>query len=178
MNRLLYSLLLFLLPLAFSCVSQRKEPAQEVKSDSLGYPDHIGDLAFDKELDDPSFKVCSEGFTRQYYSFGTDVYEGEKPAIVDFFRQNYKGKAFENQTGYVTIRFIVNCQGRTGRFRVQEMDLNYQPKNFNRKLTDQLVGLTKELDGWKPAQEEGNSYDYYYYLSFQLVNGQIKAIMP
>jgi hypothetical protein len=178
MDRLLYSLLLFLLPFTFSCVSQRKEPPQEVKGDSLTYPDHVGDSAFDKELDDPSFKVCSEGFTRQYYSFGTDVYEGEKPVIVDFFRQNYRGEGFGDQTGYVIIRFIVNCQGRTGRFRVQEMDLNYQPIKLNSKLIDQLLRLTKELDGWKPAQEEGKSYDYYYYLSFQLVNGQIKAIMP
>ena len=178
MDRLLYSLLLLLLSLTLSCVSQRQEPAQEEKKDTLSYPNHVGDSEFDKQLDDPSFKVCSEGFTRQYYSFGTDVYEGEKPALVHFFRQSYKGNAFGDQTGYVTIRFIVNCQGRTGRFRVQEMDLNYQPKAFNRKLTDQLLRLTKELDGWKPAQEEGKFYDYYYYLSFQIVNGQITAIMP
>lgn len=178
MDRLQFHLLLILLSFSFSCVHQRKEHAQEEIKDTLNYPDHVGDSAFDKALDDPSFKVCSEEFVPQYYSLGTPVFEGEKPALVNFFRQNYKGEKYNNQTGYVTIRFIVNCEGKTGRFRVQEMDMNYQPVEFNTELIGQLLRLTKELDGWIPAQEERKVYDYYYYLTFQLVNGQIKAIMP
>lgn len=178
----MYRFLVHLLPLivsfAFSCVTQSKENTNKEKKDTLTYADQVGDLIFDAALDDPSFKPCSAKFIPQYYSFGADVYEGEKPALENFIRQRYKQEEDKGQNGYITIRFVVNCQGRTGWFRVQEMDFTYQPKKFTPKLVEQLLELTKQLNGWKPAQEGGTSYDYYYYLTFQLVNGQLKAIMP
>jgi hypothetical protein len=151
---------------------------QAVKKDTIQYPDHVGDIAYDAKADDASFRVCSQEFIAQYYSFGGEVYIGEKPAIVSFFRQHYKGEGLSKENGYVTIRFIVNCEGKSGRFRVREMDFDYQPKQFNKQLISQLVVLTKRLDGWQPAQNEGKFYDYYYYLTFKIVEGQIQTILP
>ncbi|HEY5825628.1 MAG TPA: hypothetical protein VIT44_14740, partial [Cyclobacteriaceae bacterium] len=104
----------FLLTLQLS-FAQSKSPSK--------YPDHVGDIAFDAKLDDPEFRICAEhSVYLQYYNFGKGVqYKGEKPAIEEHFKEVYSNK-MPSETGYITIRFVVNCAGKTGRFRVQEMN--------------------------------------------------------
>ena len=78
----------------------------------------------------------------------------------------------------MTIRFIVNCQGQTGRFRVQGMSYKYNEKTFNKNLTSQLLSLTKQLDGWIIGENGGKKFDYYQYLTFKIEKGKLIEIMP
>ncbi len=143
-----------------------------------GYPDHVGDIAPDPALDDPSFKACRENYIPQYYSTNSD-FKGEKPALEAYFREKFiKNKAHARESGYITIRFVVNCRGQTGRFRVQEIGLDYLPKKFPSALTNRLLELTKQLDGWQPGQRNGLQLDCYQYLTFTINNGDISQIMP
>ena len=140
---------------------------------------NVGDIAFDPAVDDPGFRICYEPEIFQYYNFGKGLqYEGEKIKIVQHFQNNYKSKEFGSVQGFITIRFIVNCEGKTGRFRIQEMDNHYNAAVFPKALTDQLLELTKMLEGWTPAAYEGTKMDYYQYLTFKIENGDIKEIMP
>lgn len=142
------------------------------------YPEHVGDIAFDASFDDPNFKVCNKEIF-QYYNFGKGLqYKGEKIAIDKYFGENFKNARQEDETGFLTIRFIVNCEGGTGRFRVEGMDNNYQIKKFKNDLTDQILKLTKQMDGWIAGNFEGRKMDYYQYLTFKLEVGQIIEIMP
>ena len=150
---------------------------QSTKSQSQ-YPDHVGDISFDPKLDDPAFRICANRSNYQYYNFGKGVqYKGEKPAIEDHFKELRSNK-LAGETGYVTIRFIVNCEGKTGRFRVQEMDANYQARTFDKTLVTRLLNLTKQLNGWIPAVDTGYKVDYYQYLSFKIENGKLMEILP
>lgn len=143
------------------------------------YLRHVGDIAFDASLDDPAFVVCNENTAMQYYNFGKWLmYKGEKPAIMAHFKNGFRAKKKSTGSGYVTIRFLVNCEGKTGRFRVQGMDEKYQSTTFSKDLTSQLLRLTKALDGWMPAEQDGKPYDYYQYLSFKIKNGQLTDILP
>jgi hypothetical protein len=143
------------------------------------YPRHVGDLSFDAKTDDPNFKVCNETEVFQYYNFGNGLqYKGEKPKIVEHFTRGLTKQGAPTDTGFITIRFIVNCQGATGRFRVQGIDSNYQEKKFSPALTGQLLSLTKQLDGWVIGKYEGMIYDYYQYLTFKIENGKLIEIMP
>lgn len=145
---------------------------------SSAYPNHVGDIAPDPALDDPNFRACRENYTPQYYSIKSG-YQGEKPALEAYFREKFiKNKAHARESGYITIRFVVNCRGQTGRFRVQEIGLDYQPKKFPTALTNRLLELTKQLNGWQPGQYNSLQVDYYQYLTFTITNGDISQIMP
>lgn len=142
------------------------------------YPGQIGDIEFDEKLDDPQFKICNK-FVVQYYNFGKGLqYQGEKLKIREAF-QGFKETHSIDDSGYITIRFVVNCEGKTGMFRIQEMSDNYEPKKFSDDLKTQLLKITKSLNGWIVSIDEGGSkLDYYQYLTFKFESGKIIEIMP
>lgn len=168
-------LTILLLLLLFAACRPSKNPNVAGGSN---YPNNIGDIKPDSLLDDATFRACRESNIPQYYSI-TSGYKGEKPAIERYFKENFKKeKAWAKENGYLTIRFVVNCNGQTGRFRIQEMDPDYQPKKFPETLSAHLLQLTKQLDGWLPGKNENIPYDYYQYLTFAITNGEITRIMP
>jgi hypothetical protein len=142
------------------------------------YPKNVGDIAFDPDVDDPNFKPCDEKQVFQYYNFGKGLqYKGEKPELVAHFKK-FKEINSKGATGFITIRFIVNCEGKTGRFRIQEMSNDYVVKSFGKEITDQLLSLTKSLDGWIAATNKERNFDYYQYLTFKIEDGRLIEIMP
>lgn len=162
---------LILLATLFAC--QAKPAAQ------TAYPRMIGDIAPNPKLDDPSFQLCSgDQFAIQYYALGEKPYAGEKRALEKHFFNQYQADKTAKESGLVRIRFLVNCEGQTGRFRIMGMDWDYQEKNFDSSITDQLLSLTKKLDKWKGFSTETRALDYYNYLIFKIEEGQLKEIMP
>ena len=138
---------------------------------------HIGLIPFDPLLDTLSFTVCNEDYVNPYFHHLDLSIEGEKPAIVDAFETQFNPVSRE-ENGYVTIRFLVNCEGETGRFRMIELDKDYNPKDFSETLTRQLCDITSSLEGWDALTVDGASYDYVRYLTFKIQEGNITAILP
>lgn len=143
---------------------------------------NVGDISFDKNIDDVGFKVCDEKRIKQYYvRYSSDTapsYKGEKRNLINTILSNYNFQKSENENGYLTIRFIVNCKGKTGRFRIEEMDFDYKSKKFDSKIKNQLLAIVKNLDGWIPRKKNNQNLDYYQYLTFKIENGQIIKILP
>ncbi len=151
----------------------------QTQDKKVNYPLQIGDIYFNSKIDDPNFKLCDEDRVLQYYNFGKGLqYKGEKVKINEHFKDGLKTQKQKDESGFLTIRFIVNCQGKTGRYRVQGMDNEYNEKTFNENLTSQLLNLTKHLDGWVIGEYEGKTYDYYQYLTFKIEKGKLIEIMP
>lgn len=140
----------------------------------------LEDIAFDANLDNPDFVVCNgEKKIYQYFNIGDNIsIEGDKPYILEHFAQGYQPKQMPKESGLIRIRFIVNCQGKTDRFRILESDLNYQPKTFDKKISQRLLQLSQSLQGWQPKINEGKPVDYYQYLIFRIENGQLIKILP
>jgi hypothetical protein len=154
------------------CCAKRTEIHSQI-------PNQVGDTFFDKDLDDPHFKVCNPERVYQYYNFSKGLqYTGEKTTINNHFRTGFKPKERYSDSGFLTIRFIVNCEGKTGWFRVQGMDNAYHKKNFTPSLVDEILTLTKKLDGWIPGDIENTRVGYYQYLTFKFENGNLIEIMP
>lgn len=148
--------------------------------DKKAYPRMVGDIAKDSLIDDPNFKACdSLGRAAQYFhkqkSF---AYTGEKAAVLKVFKKNFKPLEKDNQNGWIRIRFMVNCEGKTGRFRMIESNFDYEEFLFDKFISDQLMSITKSLGGWEIASNEKFSYDYYQYLIFKIENGQLIEILP
>ena len=142
------------------------------------FPPNTGDIAFNATLDDPSFTVCNPQIVLQYYNTAS-YYKEHKREIEHYFKSNYHpGTEREDQSGYLTIRFIINCSGQTGRFRMYELDTGYKPFTFHSAISDQLMKLTKNLQGWQPATYKGKIYDSYQYITFRLKKGAIECISP
>ncbi len=169
--------LFFVLTGLYACHSSRKVPT------ALGSPylAHVGNIQPDSTLDDLSFTICFENYHTQYYSFdpGHAGFTGEKPAIEAYFRQHFQfDPSLAKENGYITIRFIVNCKGQTGRFRIKEIGLDYKPKKFKGGIAAHLLELTKKMQGWKPGNYKDKDYDYYQYLTFTIEKGKILRITP
>ncbi|MEM8568704.1 MAG: hypothetical protein AAGF85_19765 [Bacteroidota bacterium] len=144
------------------------------------YPRMIGDIAPDSLTDNLDFRICGrENRIVQYYGLGEKTYKGEKWAIEHRFIEKYQAPNLSGQTGLIRIRFIVNCEGESGRFRLIGMDSDYKAKSFDPKITDQLMDITKSLDGWKTFnRKSGTPLEYYQYLIFKIKDGQLKEILP
>lgn len=140
----------------------------------------VGDSQFDPELDSDNFELCNnESSVRQYFHFDRGLgYKGEKEELRRIYAEAYKPPVGIDQSGMIRIRFIVNCKGETGRFRLISSDLNYKEQVFHKKITDQLLRITKSLDGWALYSMNEVSQDYYQYLIFKIDRGNLIEIMP
>ncbi|WP_300025483.1 hypothetical protein [uncultured Maribacter sp.] len=158
----------------FSCLETPSETKTEKK-----YFNDLGEIPFDEEFDDINFKLCHEDITFPFNYGGIGlVYEGEKKQLVKTFTDNYQSSEIKGQNGFITIRFIINCEGKTGRFRVTEMDFNLKPKKFDKTISGKILDITKNLSGWKPHEQNGRTFDYQQYLTFKLNDGELTDILP
>lgn len=150
----------------------------ETKTEKKYFGD-LGEIPFDEKLDDINFKVCHEDLTTtfNYGGFGL-VYEGEKRKLVETIKEKFNYPKTKGQTGFITIRFIINCEGKTGRFRVIEMDLNLMAKKFDNDISNQILNITKSLDGWKSMERWEKKWDVQQYLTFKFEDGIITDILP
>lgn len=168
--------LLFLVITATTNSLHAQSHAANYKVDS--FPANVGDIAYDPALDDSGYHICNPQVVLQYYNTPS-YYKNNKRTIELHFKNRYKPPVTtDEQSGFLTIRFVINCNGQTGRFRLYELDNNYQPHTFNKQISSQLLQLTKELRGWQPASYKGKSYDSYQYITFKLKKGAIECITP
>jgi hypothetical protein len=162
-------IVIFLLFIPIISFGQAK---REAKSE---YPNYVGDIEFNSEIDNKEFVLCNSKHIFQYFVSSRGLeYEGEKFAIEKEFTEKYKSDIIKNETGLIRINFVVNCKGKTDRFRLISMGENFEEKVFARSITEQLMSITKNLKGWKAKIY----IDYYQYLIFKIENGQLKEILP
>lgn len=162
--------ILFFSPILFSCQSEKTVTV---------YPNQVGDIVFDKNIDNPDFKRCMDkDYGIQYYNDSEGFqYKGEKIAIIrELEKLNLSSSKKIN--GYVTIRFVINCEGKTGLFRVQQMNENYLEEDFDKVFLSQLLNFTKSLNGWTPKESRGTKLDYYQYLTYKITDGKVSEILP
>ena len=161
----------------FACKPEAQPAEEEPAKEFLR---HVGDIPYDAAQDTLGFEPCHEDAAFIYYNFGKGItYKGEKAAILRKFDEAFR-PGQQKESGYITIRFMINCKGEPGRFRLYQMDENYVAKDFSPELVNQLFTTTRSLNEWEvPADKYGKDvYDYYQYLTFKINNGQIERILP
>jgi hypothetical protein len=172
MSRLLLFIFLFSFPRA-NAQTPTPSPATIAQR-----PDNVGDIAFNPALDDPSFHLHDSTRVWQYYNSAA-YWLDHKDSVTRFIRSRYHppaNAAIEN--GWLTIRFIINTDGHTGRFRLSEMDSAYQPTHFDPRISDQLLAAVKDWPDWQPAHYKEWRFDTYQYITFRLRQGRIITISP
>ena len=164
MNKII--ILSLILSLFWNCQSQ------ENISIKKEYPRWIGDIKKNNS-DNPNFELCNgENNVKQYFNNSQGLeYYGGKTKILKEFNNNFVPSTKQNQNGIIRIRFIVNCKGEIGMFRIIEADNNYKEFKFDNKIT-------KTLNDWIPKEIRNKEIDYYQYLIFKITNGNINEILP
>lgn len=140
----------------------------------------VGNIEFDEKLDDPAFRKCypEKQIDVQYYQGTKEFdYKGEKIDIIEKLT-NEKISSESKINGYITVRFLVNCEGKTGLFRIQQMNADLKEAVLDKELGDKLLRFTKSLDGWMPKEIKGLKIGYYQYLTYKIENGKVSEVLP
>ncbi len=157
-----------------SCQTEKKD------SEKKEYLRWVGDIEQNDKIDETEFKVCNgDANILQYFNLGKGpIYSGEKSKILNTFKTKYQPISDKNQNGLIRIRFIVNCKGNAGRFRVLQSDYDYQEKEFDNEIVSQFLNITKGIDNWVVLERDEVPVDYYMYLIFKITDGELIEILP
>lgn len=124
-----------------------------------------------------NFELCG-GKLYPYYHPQLN-YEGNFYAIKNAFYSNYSVIDSPNNTGIVKIRFHVNCNGNTGNFKVETYSLDFTKATLDSRISNQLLLVTQELEGWIPAiNEDGEKVNSHKFFSFRIMKGKLVDILP
>jgi hypothetical protein len=134
-----------------------------------------------KKLDkNDDFNICgSIDKIVDYYNSDPDAnYIGGKKALWSAISPKIIPGKLRNESGYLTYRFVINCQGKIGWFITEEAGLDFKKKQFSPETVNHLLDIVSKLDKWQPAFLWGNNQDAYFYLTFKLKDGEIIELLP
>lgn len=117
-------------------------------------------------------------FSFQYYQGATEFScKSEKIAITEKLKKEniYSEKGINR---YITVRFLVNWEGKTGLFRLQHMSSDLKDTVLDEELENKILKFTKSLDGWMPKEIKGLKVDYFQYLTYKIENGKVSEVLP
>jgi hypothetical protein len=164
--------LLFLLPLAL--ISCQENPANAEPPQR--YAAQMVEIAPDAELDDPEFYLCSD--TGMVHSRIALSYEGGFWQLdAECFVALAQSEERYTYDGLVLVRFIINCEKVTGRFRFQTMDAGFVHQECPDALQAEIKDCAAKLDKWTFIREENRGMDHSKFLNFKFENGKFLLII-
>lgn len=111
-----------------------------------------------------------------YSYLGTELMGGHHQ-IYKVLGQKFIPEA-DGFTGTIRVRFVVNCEGKTGRFEVRAMDENYVALKTLPQEANQLLEITKNLGPWKAGRRFDRNVDSYYFIAYKMKNGKVVDLLP
>jgi len=164
-----YSILL--LGFLFSCSS--KEKSAVVINE---YSHNVGDILFDPNSDNNSFLLCDS--TKIISGRSILTYSGGIKIVSDLLLENFRFQPeYESFSGYVVVRFIMNCKKETGRFRAQSLGFDFSLKECPTALKSHLISIVKELKNWEYKSSRGKDSDCSKFINFKIEHGKIENIL-
>ena len=134
-----------------------------------------------KTLDQNSnFSLCGKelDITDYYNSDPDGGFFPDKRAFLSSFRQNVDTALFEDVSGYLTFRFVINCKGDAGRFTTEMASLDFKPADFPKNLVQNLFDFLKNRKEWATTDLNEKATDTYFYVTFKFNNGKLENILP
>ena len=123
-------------------------------------------------------QLCAPESVPQYYSVNAKNAKSSYQILKEWqlFIKNTEGVNLPS--GFLTIRFFVNCKGEPCCFRFYEIDEKYVKTAYPQGIKDQLIAFVQQLGGWKQVEKEGIPKNYYYYLTFKIQKNEFKTVAP
>ena len=133
-------------------------------------------IPFDPEYDEVNYEICdsariNSGRNRIQYKGGSEKLSAD-------ILSNYVIKEeYKNFTGFIIIRFLVNCHGLSGRYRAQALHLDFSHSTAPSDLLENVVDIVSGLQQWtrRPGDDPTNEYSKFINLKFE--NGEIQNVL-
>ena len=131
----------------------------------------VGDIPVINNAEAEEFSPCHEHSIYQYYQINTG-YIGGKRAIKWQLKQIFPINTL-TESGLLTIRFVVNCEGKTGYYRPKMIDSSLQEIDLSNKNLTEIFNAISALDKWVPGLVGDQPVDSYHQISFKLLEGEV-----
>ena len=135
----------------------------------------------EKTMDEATdFKICNERIA-DYYNHDIGhfpILKGGKNAMQKLLNTQLDKTKLFKESGYLTFRFVVNCEGVAGRFITEQTDLDFQGKTFNPETVSHLYEIVKNIKDWRTTMIRKEARDAYAYITFKLNDGEIIELLP
>jgi hypothetical protein len=76
------------------------------------------------------------------------------------------------EDGFITIRFVLNDQGETGRFQIEQMNTAYDSIAYGSQLILRILEEVTKYP-WTPAMIESEAYDCALFLIFKIESNKL-----
>jgi len=130
--------------------------------------------AKNREPNSSNFKMCRDRRPYEYYNFDPDIsYKHGNSALL---RRLVKDAPLTKGNGFITIHFAINCQGKVGRFGLEQMDTEYKSTSYNPKLIKHLIQQISKITEWNLP--ENITTDTHRFFMFKVTNGKITEVWP
>ena len=129
---------------------------------------------------DSDFEPCgNENKIVDYYNGRPPAeFVGGKSALWKAILPQINRKKLNEESGYLTFRFIINCKGKIGYFTTEQAGLDFKKKSFNPKTVEHLYGIATTLSPWRATTIRKEIRDSYAYLTFKLKDGKVIELLP
>ncbi len=123
------------------------------------------------------FTPCDDDIV-DYYNGDPDAGPlGGKRALWNLFAQ-LDPELLSGQSGYLTFRFVINCEGKAGYFITEEVGLDFVRKRFPEPLVLHVYEVLSGFRKWQSTSIRGEVYDAYAYVTLKLKDGELVEILP
>ena len=142
------------------------------------YEQNVGVISKKNALGPRDFELCFEEKVFPYY-YGRQQakYRPGNDVLRAFIDRHFQNFGYDNESGYITIRFIINCEGRAGRYEIQQVGMDFKKKKFNKALVDHLFSLVQQLQDWQAIEFYGDKYDSFFHIIFKIENGNLNEVL-
>ncbi len=142
----------------------------------------VGYIDFENTIDsDYKLELCgSHDHIFDYYNGqeNRSGYIGGKSGLKTFIDSKLDPTKLNNESGYLTFRFVINCKGEAGKFVTNQADFEYTKKQFPKETVMHLYTILSSIEKWQPCIVRDVKRDSYFYVTFILKNGKIQDILP
>lgn len=121
-----------------------------------------------------TFYTCYDSRPGEYYHNDIKYVHGNEYLLEKIS----KDAPTDAGNGYITIHFIINCEGKVGNIGLEQMDRSYKSASFGTALVKHLIDKVVSLDMWPPIPEDSFYRDVHAFLMFKIENGKITDLCP
>jgi len=127
-----------------------------------------------------SFKLCeTQAKIVDYYNGQPNAgFDGGKGVLKRAILSKLDTTKLEGESGFLSFRFVINCEGEVGWFTTEQADLAYQKKQFNEETVQHFYEIISQLTTWHPTIIREEARDAYAYITIKLKDGAITDFLP
>ena len=142
------------------------------------HEENVGFIEKSKAIGPKDFKACfEEKIFSENYGRKRAEYKPGFDKLRQYIFSQYDNYGFTNESGYITFRFIINCDGQAGRYEIHQVGMDFKKKIFNKELVEHLFELVSKLQNWTPMQFYDDKYDSFFHLTFKINNGELLEVL-